>query len=507
MTRTEREAFYIAKMDEAFAIGGTKQQQALMKALALRDLYFLLVYVLKRQDVRHDWLYARCMEVQKNPNGFVDLWARDHRKSTIITFGMTIQDVLRNPEETVGIFSHTRKAAVAFLVQIKNEFQDNPLLYQLFPDVLYENPVREAKQWTQDAITLKRTTNPKEATIEAWGLIEGQPIGRHFTLMVYDDVITDEECTNPEMIQKATDAWAMSTNLVSSGRCRVRYIGTRYHLYDTWSEIIKREAATPRVHPATDNGKADGSPVFLTQAALDEKKKQGSYIFSCQQLLNPIAEEDQTFRNEWKRFWVPAQAGWDGMNVYIIVDPAGGKKRKRNDFTSMWVVGANKDHNYYAIEMIRDKMNLTERAAKLFELHEKYRPLAVGYEEYSMQADIEHIKYEQEQRKYRFDIIPLGGNSVSKEDRIKSLVPLFEFGRVYLPFSCPYTDSQGKTSDLTRVFFEQEYDAFPVLMHDDMLDCLARITDPDLGVRFPKPANQQKSQNFRKKRPRSAMAA
>lgn len=507
MTRAERETFYIEQMDAAFAKGGAVQQQALMRALALRDLYFLLVHVLGRQDVRHDWLYARCMEVQEDPNGYLDLWARDHRKSTIITYGLTIQDVLANPEETVGIFSHTKTAAKGFLVQIKNEFENNKVLYTLFPDVLYEFPQKQSPLWTQDAITLKRKTNPKEATIEAWGLVEGQPIGRHYTLMIYDDVITDEECSNPEMIQKVTDAWAMSTNLVSSGRCRTRYIGTRYHLYDTWSEIIRREAAIPRVYPATDNGKADGTPVFLSQAALDEKKKQGSYIFSCQQLLNPIAEEDQTFRHEWKRFWVPAQAGWDGMNIYIIVDPAGGKKRKRNDFTSMWVVGANKDQNYYAIEMIRDKMNLTERAAKLFELHEKYRPLAVGYEEYSMQADIEHIKYEQEQRKYRFDIIPLGGNSVSKEDRIKSLVPLFEFGRVYLPFSCPYTDSQGKTSDLTRVFFEQEYDAFPVLMHDDMLDCLARITDPDLGVKFPKTANQQKSQNFRKKRPRSAMAA
>lgn len=505
MTRAERETFYIEQMDAAFALGGTKQQQALMRALALRDLYFLLVHVLKRQDVRHDWLYARCMEVQENPNGYLDLWARDHRKSTIITYGLTIQDVLANPEETVGIFSHTKTAAKGFLVQIKNEFENNKVLYTLFPDVLYEFPQKQSPLWTQDAITLKRKTNPKEATIEAWGLVEGQPIGRHYTLMIYDDVITDEECSNPEMIQKVTDAWAMSTNLVSSGRCRTRYIGTRYHLYDTWSEIIRREAAIPRVYPATDNGKADGTPVFLSQAALDEKKKQGSYIFSCQQLLNPIAEEDQTFRHEWKRFWNPVQEGWGGMNVYILVDPAGGKKRKNNDFTSMWVVGLNSDENYYVIDIVRDKMNLTERTEKLFRLHEKYRPLGVGYEQYSMQADIEHIKSEQVHKKYRFDIIELGGNKVSKEDRIKTLVPLFEFGRLYMPFGLPYTNYKGETVDLVRTFFEQEYDAFPVLMHDDMLDGLSRITDPVLGARFPKITKPQDSR--RKIRRRSAMAA
>lgn len=505
MTRQEKEALYMHALEIAQR-HGQKELGAAMRDLALGDLYFLLTVVLGRQDVKHDWLYERCMEVQAQPDGMLDLWARDHRKSTIITFGMTIQDVLRNPEETCGIFSHTKTSARGFLVQIKNEFENNKLLYQLFPDVLYANPQKEAPLWTQEAITLKRKSNPKEATIEAWGLVEGQPIGRHYTLMIYDDVITDEECSNPDMIKKTTDAWAMSTNLVSSGRCRVRYIGTRYHLFDTWSEIIKREAATPRIHPATHNGKADGVPVFLSQEALDEKKKQGSYIFSCQQLLNPIAEEDQTFRNEWKRFWHPAQAGWSGMNLYILVDPAGSKKRKRNDYTTMWVVGLNKDNNYYVVTIVRDKMSLTERAAKLFELHETYMPLGVGYEEYSMQGDIEHIKYEQEQRKYRFDITPLGGNKLSKEDRIKGLVPLFEFGRMYLPFSCPYTDSQGNTADLTRVFFEQEYDAFPVLMHDDMLDGLARVVDPDLGAKFPKPAKAVTGATKRR-RTRSAMAA
>jgi len=311
MTRTEREAFYRDFLRKAEAEGPAQLKDA-MKQLALRDLYYLLTFVLNRPDLRHDWLYARCTEVQKNPNGYLDLWARDHRKSTIITFALTIQDLLKNPEETVGIFSHTKTAAKGFLIQIKNELENNKTLYQLFPEALYEFPLKQSPLWTQDALTLKRKSNPKEATIEAWGLVEGQPIGRHYTLMVYDDVITDEECSNPEMIKKVTDSWAMSTNLVSSGRCRVRYIGTRCHLYDTWSEIIRRESAIPRVHPATENGKADGTPVFLSQEALDEKKKQGSYIFSCQQLLNPIAEEDQTFRNEWKRFWNPVQEGWAG---------------------------------------------------------------------------------------------------------------------------------------------------------------------------------------------------
>ena len=72
-----------------------------------------------------------------------------------------------------------------------------------------------------------------------------------------------------------------------------------------------------------------------------------------------------------------------------------------------------------------------------------------------------------------------------KEDRIRRLVPLYEQGRVFRPYRCIFVDYEGRAHDLTREFIDQEYLAFPVSHHDDMLDCEARIVDPDLGARFP----------------------
>ena len=47
-----------------------------LRHLAKTDLFFLLVYVLRREDVNRDWLFTRCREVQHSPNGHLDLWAR-----------------------------------------------------------------------------------------------------------------------------------------------------------------------------------------------------------------------------------------------------------------------------------------------------------------------------------------------------------------------------------------------------------------------------------------------
>jgi len=442
----------------------------LFKKLALEDLFFLITVIFGREDVNRDWLYERCTEVQQNPDGYLDLWFRESYKSTTITYGLTIQEILKNPDTVVGIFSYNRPTAKAFLRQIKREFELNELLKRLFPDVLWANPASEAPKWSEDeGIVVKRKTNPKESTVEAWGLVDGQPTGRHFSLMVYDDVVTLDSVSTPEMCAKTTRAWEMSRNLGAEGG-KTRYIGTRYSFNDTWGEILRRGVAKPRLYPVLDS---ENKPVLLSMERIDQKRKElGPYVFSSQMLLNPVADEAQNFKEEWLQSW-PVQTT-KNLRIYILVDPAS-KKKKNSDYTAIIVIGLGVDKNYYIIDMIRDRLNLTERMAVLFGLHKMYLPIAVGYEEYGMQSDIEHLQYVMEQENYRFPIYPLGG-SVGKEDRIRALVPIFEQKRMFLPQMCIRPQHDGKVLDLTKIFIE-EYKTFPVGQHDDMLDALARILD------------------------------
>lgn len=454
-----------------------------MRALLMGDLFFLMLVGLGRTDMNNDFLFSRCREVQASPDGHLDLWAREHYKSTIITVGKTIQDVLRDPEITVGIFSHSRPIAKAFLRQIKREFEGNALLQELFPHI--RPPEKgEKRTWSEDeGIIVQRQTNPKEATIEAWGLVDGQPIGKHFALLIYDDVVTPESVTTPEMISKTTDAWRVSLNLGAHGGRR-RMIGTRYHAADTYSVILEQGSVSPRIYPATVDGTYDGEPVFLSRAVLAEKRRDmGPFVFACQMLQDPLADKAQGFDAAWFRRLPGEAPAAGGMNRYIVVDPASAKK-KGSDYTAMWCVGLNTDGNYYILDGIHDRLNLAERARALFDLHRKWQPLLVGYERYGMQADIDFMHMEMERQNYRFSIVELGGQ-MPKTDRIRRLVPMFEQGRVFFPNRLLKLSQEQTAYDLTDDFYRQEYLTFPVSSHDDMLDCLARILEPALGAVFP----------------------
>ena len=460
-----------------------KNIHAAHRELSLADLYYLLVRVCGRIDLLSEFMFARCREVENDPDEHLDLWAREHGKSSIITFGLTIQDILKDPNVTFGIFSHTRPIAKAFLRQIMRELESNEKLHKAFPDVLWGQDTKQSPKWSEDdGIIVKRTSNPKEATIEAWGLVDGQPTSKHFHTLLYDDIVVKDTVTNPEMIEKTMTSLEQSYNLGVTGGKR-RFAGTRWHFNDPYKTIVERGTVKLRSHPGKEGGTEDGESVYWSEETHKKKRRDmGPYTYAAQILLNPKADSLQGFRREWLRTYKQIQP--EKMNKYLLVDAASEKKRS-SDYTAMWIIGLHTDGNYYALDMIRDRLNLAERSERVFELHRKWRPRETRYERYGMMADIEHLKSRMELENYRFDIKEVGGIT-AKPDRIKRLLPIFESGRFYLPQKHFYTDWQRNPIDLVRAFVEEEYMAFPVGLHEDLLDALSRIAEPDLKLTWPK---------------------
>ena len=461
----------------------TGKLNSVVRMLCQSDLFYLLARVCKRVDMLNEFAFARCREVEAAPNGYCDLWAREHFKSSIITFGLTIQDILKDPDVTFGIFSHTRPIAKAFLRQIMRELESNRTLQAAFPDVLWGDDVRQAPKWSEDdGIIVRRTGNPNEATIEAWGLVDGQPVSKHFKVLLYDDIVVQASVSTPEMIAKTMSRLEESYSLgVSPGGLR-RFAGTRWHFNDAYRTIVDRQSAIPREHPGKVGGTEDGESVYWPEEThIQKRRDMGPYTYAAQILLNPKADALQGFKREWLRHYkriTPYALNW-----FLCVDAASSKK-KGSDYTAMWAIGLGRDRNYYCIPEVRDRLNLKERGDRLFALHRKYKPKQVRYEKYGLMSDIEHYQARMENENYRFPIIEVGGIT-SKEDRIKRLIPLFEAGRIWLPETLNTTNWERTTVDNVRAFVEEEYMAFPVGLHDDLLDGLARICEPELHLIWP----------------------
>lgn len=479
--------------------------------LGRNDRFFLLTRLLKRKDAAHPWIYARTREVEDDPDGFLDLWSREHYKSTVITFAGSIQEILKDPEICIGIFSFNKPTARAFLRQIKYEFEANDTLKEIYPDVLFGDPKKESPRWSEDAgIVVKRQSNPKESTVEGHGLVDGQPTGRHFPLRIYDDVVTLESVTSPEMVNKTTEAWSLSDNLGArgpAGIARAWHVGTRYSFGDSYNTMMEMGAVKPRIYPATKDGTLDGEPVFLPKHVWeDKKKKQTLSTLAAQMLQNPAAGNQAIFKKEWLRFQDVRPAT---LNIYILCDPASSRK-KGSDRTAIPVVGMDSAGNRWLVDGYHHRMGLTERYQRIKELRKTWMAMPgvqmvrVGYERYGSTSDLEYFEEQMLRDRDEFEIVELAWpreGPGSKIDRVQRLEPYFRNGRFFLPAlvkeetkaqrmvreagqsfrifkPVQRRDEEGRVYSLNKNFLE-EYLVFPFGVHDDLIDAISRIEDID----------------------------
>ena len=254
------------------------------------------------------------------------------------------------------------------------------------------------------------------------------------------------------MIKKTTDAFVLSENLGTRGG-RARAIGTRYHHNDTYSTLIDRQVFTPRVFPATHNGKADGKPVFLDAEELERKRRtMGSYIFGCQMLQAPSPDEGAIFRRDWIRYWDKLPKRFDRM---LISMDCSFKDNMDNDYVVAQCWGQLAG-DAYLIDQVRGLWDFVATLKNFVKFVEKYPeaterliedkangPAVIS----SLRHDVPGI----------IPVEPFG----SKSARAHAVSPYWESGNVYIP---------NPTSYPWVTDFELELLQFPVVSHDDQVD-------------------------------------
>lgn len=200
------------------------------------DLKFLVTQVLglsRWNDELHGGLVTH---LEAPGDRKLILLPRGHQKSTIISVCWVIQQLLRNPNETVGIYSATWKLSKDLLHQIKNILITSPL-----KDLFGSFQSTEGR-WTIEQIDIaqKNAILTKNPTISTGGIDTGKT-GSHCSLMIFDDPVTPENTTTPEQVRKTIESYKDCLPLLDPGG-RIIVIGTRYTNGDLYGDLIENES-------------------------------------------------------------------------------------------------------------------------------------------------------------------------------------------------------------------------------------------------------------------------
>lgn len=321
-----------------------------LRHMILNDLFFIVYFVCENPLANHPFVVKMCTMVEEGPqSGTLDVWARGHFKSSIITVAETLQFHLKNPEKCTGILAYARPAAKKFLRAIKTLCEQSAMLKACFPDVVWQNPEQDAPKWSEDdGIVFRRKSAARgESTIEAWGLTEGMPTGRHFERLVFDDIETEDIAGSKKMLADVFSKFDMASNLGTLKDTDItRAIGTYYNHAGPVKKIgdMKFADGTPvyelRTIPASDDGTASGKPVF-EDPGVWEKSKMSKH-FNSQKLCNPTPEGDMLLDKALLRPIEPeflrANEMWAHRFKFMVIDQAGDNEVNKSK-GDMWSIG------------------------------------------------------------------------------------------------------------------------------------------------------------------------
>lgn len=224
----------------------------------------------------------------------------------------------------------------------------------------------------------------------------------------------------------------------------------------------------------------DGSLWFPERLTMDflnkQKRTQGSYMFANQYQNEVIPRDEMVFKPEWKKYYkfIP-----ENVNTFAFIDPAISLEEGA-DYTGLVVIKVDTENNWYVSQAKRFRLSPTDIVELIFKVKKEFTPRTIGIESVSFQAALIHmVSHEMKRRNDFVNISEIRPETdKTKEMRIQSLVPRFEWGNIFL--------SQGLTD------LEEELDKFPRSRHDDLLDALAYMDKIAFKPQVPRRDNVNK---------------
>lgn len=438
-------------------------------------------------------------QFDENRNKLLLLMPRGTFKSSIVTIGFTLQYILNDPNARILIDSETYTKAKDFLVEVKGHLESNQkyrkifkAIHGVFPDESKKNP---SVRWTDRAVDLAcRTRWTKEPSISCSG-IDRSINGMHYDLIIADDLHSEKNTTNKEQIDQVKNHYKLVFSLLDPGK-PIIVIGTRWDYQDLYQSILEneRDSFNILVRQAKEKDGTLFFPERLTEAFLEEqKKRQGTYIHSCQYYNQPVDDDTATFKQSYIRYKKWEQVKDMPMNWFLAIDPS--EEGPYSDYVAMVLAGMDYQQEIYVRKVYRAKMTDAQTINLMFDWYLKYQPRRIAVEIIATQSRFgKALLLEQKERGIWLPIKEIKSRESSKEDRIETLAPFYEFGRIHHIETCDQIDD-----------LEYELLHFPKGSHDDMIDALATILEiaqPPTGRRV-RPGAEERERKRTTDKPRS----
>lgn len=400
-------------------------------------------------------------------------------KSSICTIGYSLRRLALNPDLRILIYSDAATKAQGFLSSIKDHISGN-VKGSFFRTIYDWTPQDKYTKWNESQIVIKaRETAYPEPSIDTAG-IDTSLIGRHYDIIIFDDVVSDINTTTKEQMDKTINCYKKALSLLRPGG-EILIVGTRWHFGDLYGRIIAENDTKGTfgifLKPAINE---NGEYLFdnigtssLTKEFLQQQKNlQGSYTFSCLYMNSPSDPETAVFKVQDFAFYGAIKK--DDLYITATCDPAG----KGEDFTAITIVGTDNNMDMHILDIVNEHLQPSEIVEKIINLQYKYKFGVLGVEtnffrgmleaEIKRRRDIEHR--ENPDKFKLFGIHEFEASSrigQGKINRIMALQPYHERRALKFPGE-KFELLEGEFSELAWQMIQ-----FPNSAHEDIADSLA----------------------------------
>lgn len=276
---------------------GTDQPWLVQKRqLAERSLYYFSKAIMGRNYLTKALHLPVCDWLQKcPPRRKLLLMPREFAKSTIVAHALPIHiqiqphdDNLYYPgerglDQRTILMCESDKMAKDRIRVIQSALEENKLIRGLWPHVVWPMGRARAasKKWNDLEMILPRPNEFPDPSIRGIGV--GAAItGAHPSGLIKDDLITFDAMNSPAVMNGTIEYHRTSRALISRPTCLEWIIGTRWAVYDLYSEIIENDPTVEvMIRRYVEDGEAiypkfpDGKEAYPLTRIADLQKEHG----------------------------------------------------------------------------------------------------------------------------------------------------------------------------------------------------------------------------------------